>query len=254
MKVLLTNDDGYQALGLQTLCAVLAKEYEVYVAAPLKQQSSTGHSMTAFGKVLAKSVSIPGAAAAWAIDGTPVDAVKIGLEKFLNYQVDLVVSGINQGTNLGTDVFYSGTVGAACEGALLGVSALAVSLDSHDPEADYLPAAQLAKEIITKAFLPGQAEPLVLSLNVPALPKEKIKGIKAARLGVRRYYNGLKEQGGRQDAMEFVLNGTCEELSHRPDDDVQLLRQGYATLTPLSLERTDLARLADCKSIIGEAL
>ncbi len=254
MRVLLTNDDGYLAEGIQALSEALAEDCEVYVAAPLLQQSGASHSMNTHRPVSVQAVEVPQARQAWAIDGTPVDCVKIGLERLVPENVDCVVSGINHGTNLGTDVFYSGTVGAAAEAAILGVPALAVSLDSIGKEtADFKAAAQLARQVVRRLYEEVQPPHMLFNLNIPGLPLKQIRGFRAARLGARRYLNHLEQQTVQSEKMEFLLNGSCEELSHRPNDDVVLLKAGYATLTPLSLERTALEEMPLCRRITGEA-
>ena len=256
MRVLLTNDDGYQSAGLQQLCRALSSSYEVYVAAPAQQQSGASHSMHGFQKIFVEPVAIPGAEKAWAVSGTPVDSVKIGIEKLLKVPVDCVISGINQGANLGTDVFYSGTVGAACEAAIGGIPALAVSLDTHNKNADYQAAVQVASQVLQQllAQAPAVDVPFLMNLNIPELPLKEIKGIRAAQLGVRRYHNKLAEQFDEDGRLAFLLGGICEELSGRKDDDVQLVKQGYASLTPLSLNRTDFHQMPFCRRITGENL
>ena len=255
MRVLLTNDDGYFAEGIRALSEALADDCEVYVAAPLLQQSGASHSMSTHRPVSVQAAEVPQAKQAWAVDGSPVDCVKIGLEKLVPPEgVDCVISGINHGTNLGMDVFYSGTVGAAAEAAILGVPALAVSLDSIGKEtADFQAAAQFTRQVVRRLFEEVKPAHMLFNLNIPGVPLKQIKRFKAARLGVHRYHNHLEEQPVQPGKMEFLLNGSCEILSHRPDDDVVLLRAGYATLTPLSLERTALEEMPLCREITGEA-
>ncbi len=253
MRVLLTNDDGYQSEGLRTLCRELSLYCEVYVAAPLKQQSGASHSMNLFREIPVQIVDIPGAKKAWAIDGTPVDSVKIGVEKFMQWKVDGVISGMNRGPNLGTDVFYSGTVGAATEAAILGIPAIAVSLSCAQDSPNYQEAAQLTWKVAQKIFRQREEDNhLLFNLNIPDLPHGEIKGICTARLGIRRYYNDLDQQPTSAEEISFILSGRCEERSQRPDDDVQLLRQGYATLTPLVLDRTNERFMAFCRKITEE--
>ncbi len=253
ITILLSNDDGYQAEGLQTLCRTLAKEKDtaVYVAAPLHQQSGTGHSMHTRQRVSVQEVSIPGAAGAWAIDGTPVDAVKIGLEKMLQKEtVTCLISGINQGRNVGVDVFYSGTVGAAAEAAILGVPALAVSLDVCTDTPDYETAAAITVQLLQKILQQMKQKLFLLNVNIPEAAAENSPGIRTARLAVMRYHNELAEQYNEAGRLEFRLGGSCETLSDAPDDDVRLLDKGYVTLTPLTLERTDLAMLEMCQKCL----
>jgi len=132
MRILLTNDDGINARGLHSLINKLNTIAEIYVVAPRSEQSGTGHSITVFDPIKAIETKIPGIKKGWLVGGTPVDCVKLGTKRLVPEPIDLVVSGINHGSNLGTDVLYSGTVSAATEGVIMGYPAIAVSLDTFD--------------------------------------------------------------------------------------------------------------------------
>ena len=144
MKILIANDDGIQAAGIQTLAKALCKEHEVYIVAPDQERSAAGHALTLNMPIRVREVNIGiDIAKAYAISGTPGDCVKIGITEILDVKPDLVISGINHGPNLGADVLYSGTVSAAMEGAVLGYPSLAVSLaDLYGTSYNFKPAAQ----------------------------------------------------------------------------------------------------------------
>src|SRR5215813_13309635 len=163
MSILLTNDDGYQAEGLRAAAEALADFATVYIVAPSKEQSGTAQSLTLRQPIVCNRI----ADREWAIDGTPADCVIVALHKLLPEKPDLVISGINHGANLGENVYYSGTVGAAREATLHHIPALAISLCSKTEKADFSGAARIARsgaELILNEGLPDQ---VLLSINVP---------------------------------------------------------------------------------------
>lgn len=246
MQILISNDDGIFAPGLAALVrAFAAAGHTVYVAAPDSQRSAASHSMTLFHPLTAKESAVEGAEKAWAIDGTPVDCVKLAV-KTLCPDVDFVISGVNHGYNSGSDVLYSGTVGAAMEGALNGKPAMAVSL-GHEREDTYDKAAALA----VKVFDGLQAHPLppfsVLNLNYPET--DEAIGLKATSLRALRYLDTYEPTVGADGVTRYTLVGGMDKSMADGEDDYTWLRRGYATMTVLTY---DLTHDAATKALEGQ--
>ena len=241
MNILITNDDGIEAKGIRELTRAMAEIGNVYVFAPDGQRSATGHSITIIKPVSVERVwvSEAGDGMAYKTSGTPADCVKMGLEilREQGISVDLVVSGINHGSNLGTDVHYSGTVSAAIEGALNKIPSIAVSVEEQKPE-HFEVAAEMAAKIASHAHRRLSPQ-TVLNMNVPDLPKEAIRGIRLTRLGPREYNEWFEsqivdgEEQFRYSGAPVIYEGLPEEM------DVMAAQNGYITITPLQLDLTD---------------
>lgn len=235
MKILISNDDGIFAPGIKALVSAFEKAgYEVYVAAPDSQRSAASHSMTLFRPLTAKETAFEGAVKAWAIDGTPVDCVKLAVET-LCPEVEAVLSGINHGYNAGSDVLYSGTVGAAMEGALSGKPAMAVSL-GYEREDTYDKAAALAVEVFNKAKAQTLPACSLLNLNYPE--NDEALGLKATSLRALRYLETYEPHVGEDGVVHYTLNGVLDKTMEDGEDDYTWLRRGYATITVLSFDLT----------------
>lgn len=244
MNILVVNDDGIKAEGIFHLVQALSEVADVYVCAPDGQRSAKSQSITLGEAVTVREAEFPRAKAAYITSGTPADCTKIGLQ-FLKEEgiiVDLVYTGINMGSNLGKDTLYSGTVGAAMEAAVDGYKAVAVSVDDH--EAKYFDVAcRLAVDVIpfVKQSLDANT---VLNINVPNLPKEKIKGIKFTSLG-NRYYD---DKFHMVEKNMYELSGQPAEFkNHHQNLDVTAVYNDYASITPLHFDYTDYGKLEEIK-------
>ncbi|MBE0466961.1 MAG: 5'/3'-nucleotidase SurE [Candidatus Desulforudis sp.] len=240
MRLLLTNDDGIFAAGLESLRLALADlAREIYIIAPDRERSATGHSITVHRPIRVREACYnPGNCRGWVVDGTPVDCVKLGLESLLPEMPDLVISGINYGPNLGTDVLYSGTVSAAMEGLINGVPALAVSLASHrEPAFEYTAA-------FTRRLVPlilGHREKLapgtLLNINVP--PGKPV-GHKITKLGNLRYANAVDRRTDPRGRDYYWMAGKpFSPDSHDPNTDIAAVRDGYISIAPVHFDLTD---------------
>ena len=238
MKLLLSNDDGVFASGIKILAETLGKTHEIYVSAPDSERSAVSRSMTLYSPLRARKTQMEGMpdVPAYAVSGTPVDCVRLALGNLFP-EPDIVVSGINLGPNLGTDVLYSGTVAAAHEAALLGYQAIAISCVTYTGE--YM---ETAARIAALAVDYIQAHPLsfgtVLNVNVPAVPFEELKGIKVTPLAVEQYalkYVERKDPFGRT---YYWCPRGCTTCSDGLDVDDRWAREGYATLTPITYDLT----------------
>ncbi|HWP98290.1 MAG TPA: 5'/3'-nucleotidase SurE [Syntrophomonadaceae bacterium] len=239
MRILLTNDDGVHARGLQALVKELSAIAEIYLAAPDRERSATGHSITVFEPIKAKKTAIAGTKGAWAVWGTPVDCVKLAIARLIDEKIDLVVSGINHGPNLGTDVLYSGTVSAAAEGVIMGSPSLAVSLNSYQENMNFDFAAQFTRRVIQAIFHLGMDNRTLLNINIPDLAAQEIKGLRISRLGVRNYDNLFEERLDPRGNTYYWLGGGVIDEEQEPDSDVVSVESGYISLTPIHLDLTN---------------
>ena len=248
MRILLTNDDGFFAPGLQALSDALDDDHELYIVAPEGQRSAIGHSITLFEPLLLAKHVVPGGGEGFAVRGTPSDCVKLAIQGELIPHPDLVISGINKGQNLGTDIFYSGTVSAAMESVLLGIPAIAVSLASYDYD-DYRPAAQFIMQRLSQfAELCGQG---LLNINIPGVPASEWKGMLVTRLGKAVYkdvFSHYTDPRGRS----FYWQGGTLQWEEQGGTDLWAVGQGYIALTPLHSDLTDYARVKELGKILNK--
>jgi len=254
MKILLTNDDGIHARGIHSLLRELSALGDVFVAAPDREQSGTGHSITVFDPIRVQSSNLPGAAKAWIIGGTPVDCVKLAINKLIKEKIDLVVSGINHGPNLGTDVLYSGTVSAAAEGSILGIPSLAVSLDSYQEDMDFSFAARFTRNAIRVARYRGLESKTLININIPSLKSKDIKGVRITKLGIRNYDNLFEERLDPRGNTYYWLGGGVIEENQDPESDVTAVQDGYISITPINLDLTDYRLIKEYRQTFSKYL
>lgn len=238
-RILVTNDDGVHAPGLRAMREALGGLGEVVVVAPLSEQSATSHSLTLHHPLRIKEIE-PGVRA---VDGTPTDCVLLAVRGILEEAPHLVVSGINQGPNLGEDVLYSGTVAAAMEGAILGIPSMAVSLASwkhHDFDAATAVTRSLAEALLARS-LPDR---FLVSVNVPPIPIEEIQGLRVTRLGSRVYNDAIIRKTDPRGRDYFWIGGS-EPTWHAssPESDFAAIEDRCVSLTPLLLDLTDQDQL-----------
>jgi 5'-nucleotidase len=246
VRILISNDDGVFARGLVTLARKLAQtqEHEVYVVAPDRQRSATGHSVTLHKPLRVERVDFEGGIkAAWSTTGTPSDCIKLAVSQLLPDKPDIIISGINSGPNLGSDVLYSGTVAAAMEGAFSGFSSIAVSAQKNEQVAFDLAADFIADflKVIPKAPLPARG---MYNVNVPALSPDEIKGVKVTELGTRQYQDIFERRHDPSGRDYYWLSGIAIEEGESEVSDVVALANGYISVTPVSFNMTDKNTLA----------
>lgn len=238
MRILLTNDDGYFAPGLQTMYRVLADQtdHELWIVAPEGQRSATGHSITLFEPLF---VSDQNQGRGFAVRGTPSDCVKLAIQGNLVPRPDLVISGINRGPNLGTDVFYSGTVSAAMEGVLLGIPAIAVSLADFAYQ-EYDAAAAYLVEFLARGIWPTANS--LLNINIPPLPASQWRGEKFTHLGKAVYQDVFESRIDPHGRRYFWQSGKLQP-DQADDTDLRAIEGGYVSLTPMHSDLTDYEQL-----------
>lgn len=233
MRLLLTNDDGIMAPGLRALWSRLRKEHDVRVVAPETERSAAGHAITLADPLRVKPFRGPRGMTGHAVNGTPADCVKIAVRSLLDEPPDLVISGINAGANVGTNVLYSGTVSASTEAALLGLPSMAVSVKGKPR--DYGPAAAVAEKVALAVAEKGLPPGVSLNVNVPNLPLAEIRGIRTTRMGSYRvveYFDRRLDPGGRVYFWQTVQT-TAADSGLDEDVDDGALRAGYVSVTPL---------------------
>ena len=240
MIILLSNDDGIQSEGLTALEASLSPLGELFTVAPDRAQSSMSHALTLHRPLRVHELG----PRRLAVDGTPVDCVKLALTGLLSARPDLVVSGINKGPNLGDDIIYSGTVSAALEAALLGIPAIAVSLVAFQ-NFDFHVAAQFTTELIGKIQQRGFPPATLLNVNVPALPRDQLKGWKLTRMGKRHYSETIVERVDPRGGKYYWIGGDDLGFAHDDGTDCMAVHEGYVAVTPLQVDLTDYKLLHD---------
>ena len=246
--ILVTNDDGIFAPGLFALVEEMRKLGRVTVLAPDRNWSGGGHVKTLDRALRVREVRLPDGTQAFASDGAPSDCVALATLGYFKEPVDLVVSGINAGANLGHDVTYSGTVTAAMEAVIAGVPGIAVSLEAVDGligEMDYRPAAHAAAKVVRQVIENGLSQEILLNVNVPALPVDKIRGIALTRQGLRVYHSRLDERSDPRGQPYYWIGGDAPTGVPERGTDVGALAEGFVSVTPLQLDLTAYRALTD---------
>ncbi len=249
MNILLTNDDGIHAPGLEALYNSLSQDHRVFIVAPETEQSAVGHAITLTDPIRVSEICNNGRLFGYAISGTPADCVKIALADLIEVAPDAVVSGINLGANVGINVLYSGTVSAAAEAAMLGLPAIAVSLDTFT-NPDFSHAADFTRRLVRDLDALNLARHVCLNVNVPSVPREQIRGV----AWVRQHPAGFKENFTKRldprGNIYYWQGGENPPPNLDPDSDMSLLARKMITITPIKHDLThheELARLSSYK-------
>ena len=243
IEILVTNDDGVQADGIRALAKAMEPLGRVSIVAPDREQSATSHALTLHRPLRIRRLS----EREMSVDGTPTDAVLLGVHGFLKERPALVVSGINHGPNMGNDVLYSGTVAAASEGTFLGIPSIAISLATWGP-ADFGPAARVAERLVANLLRRGLPARTCLNVNIPPIPWEQIQGVRVTRLGKRVYRDVIVEKTDPRGKLYYWIGG--EEPTWENDDssDFTAVERGFVSVTPLTFELTDYKEVVDLEA------
>lgn len=241
-SILISNDDGIDSPGLRALAEGLEGLGEVTVVAPDRERSAVGHALTLTRPLRAQHLR-----ARWySVDGTPTDCVTLAVMGLMARRPDLVVAGINLGSNLGDDVTYSGTVSAAMEGTLLGIPAFAISLDG-EAGLDFGPAAAFARHLVREILarrLPAQT---LLNVNVPNVPAGRIRGVAITRQGRRIYRETIVEKVDPRGKAYYWIGGQDPTWEAGKGTDFEMLTAGYISVTPLHLDLTNYRALEELR-------
>jgi 5'-nucleotidase len=246
--ILVTNDDGVFASGLLALVQEMRKLGKVTILAPDRNWSGGGHVKTLDRALRVREVRLEDGTAAFTSDGAPSDCVALAMLGYVKEPIDLVVSGINAGANLGHDVTYSGTVTAAMEAVIAGVPGVAVSLEMMDNylgEIDYGPASRAASRVVRQVIENGLSHEILLNVNVPFLPEDQIRGMCLTRQGLRVYHSRLDERSDPRGKPYYWIGGDAPTGVPEHGTDVGALTEGFVSITPLQLDLTAYRALTD---------
>lgn len=233
MHILVSNDDGFQAPGIEKLVEVLETIADISVVAPEINRSGASNSLTLENPLRARSHSTGFVS----VDGTPTDCVHLAITGLLEIEPDMVVSGINAGANLGDDVLYSGTVAAATEGRFLGFPAIAVSMESHNP-LHYETGARVALELVQRLSCHPMNASSILNVNVPDIPYEQLKGFKTTRLGHRHKAEPVVQTTDPRGKTIYWVGPAGAEQDAGPGTDFHAVKNGYVSITPIKVDLT----------------
>jgi 5'-nucleotidase len=237
VTILLTNDDGISSPGLRALEDAVGGLRSVLTVAPEKEQSAKSHCFTLHKPLRAR----PAGEDRWSVSGTPADCSYIGINHFANSTPSIVLSGINRGPNLGNDVFYSGTVAGAREACMHGIPSAALSLDIFGPVTvrHWETAALVARWVAEHLLAHGVPEGVYLNVNIPNIPPSELKGKRFVRLGARQYHKRVDVRPGPRGKPYFWIGGGLEQTEPAEHTDMWAIANGYAAITPLTLQVTD---------------
>jgi 5'-nucleotidase len=250
MRILLTNDDGIYAPGLRALRQELKKLGTVTVVAPATEQSAAGHSVTLLNPVLVSEVFEDDGTTfvGWAVEGRPADCVKLALLELLPEPPDVIISGMNAGSNAGINVLYSGTVAAAVEGAFFRRTAIAVSLEYDKKITDYAGGARVARTVIEQILARKPSAGSLFNVNLPVLERGPVRGVKVLPQNVSPYQEKFDRRVNPRGRTYFWADPEFRCPEPHPDTDVTALAEGYVTVTPLKFDLTDHARLGELQT------
>jgi 5'-nucleotidase len=243
MNLLLTNDDGILANGLQCLTEAAEPLGDVTIVAPDREQSATSHSLTLHHPLR----PVRRGERRWQVDGTPTDCVMLAVEALMSSRPDFVLSGINHGQNMGEDVLYSGTVAAAMEGLALGIPSIAISFAGGDLRADLTFLKEQVK-VLTPLLrhltaLPSFPASTLLNVNLPPVPADKVRGVRLTRLGRRVYSNSITPMRDPWGRDIFWIGGGEISWEGEENSDFRAVEEGYVSVTPLHLDLTHFGML-----------
>ncbi len=244
MKILVTNDDGIHAPGIQALATALRTIGDVVVVAPDRERSAVGHALTLHHPLRAQQVGPE----LFAVDGTTTDCVNLGIHNLLSFTPDIVVSGINRGANLGDDVTYSGTVAAAMEATLMGIPAFAVSLVAQGLGSHYDSAAVFAVKLARQIHQKGLPDDTFLNVNVPDLPPDRLLSSCITSQGRRRYEGSIVDNLDPRGQKYYWIGSTELSFLDLEGTDFYAVSRGHVSITPLHLDLTNYTSIQVLRS------
>ncbi len=237
--ILITNDDGVTAPGIRNLVESVKDLGKIVVVAPDKPQSGMGHAITIGVPLRLHPISIFEGIEAWQCSGTPVDCVKLAVDKILHRKPDLCLSGINHGSNHSINVIYSGTMSAAVEAAIESIPSVGFSLLDYSVEADFTGARTYARRIVEHLLKNSLDKHLVLNVNIPAIPEELIAGMKICRQAYAKYEEDFIERNDPNGRKYYWLTGKFVNFDKGKDTDVWALEHNYVSVVPVQFDLTN---------------
>lgn len=239
--ILVTNDDGITAPGIRNLVEAAMPLGKVIVVAPDKAQSGMGHAITIGQPLRMDKVDLFAGVEAWQTSGTPVDCVKLAVDKILHRKPDLCISGINHGANHSINVIYSGTMSAAMEASIESIPSIGFSLMDYKFDADFSAARHYAHEIIKKVLESEPDKHLLLNVNIPSVPLKKLKGIKICKQAYAKYKEEFTERIDPHGKKYYWLTGEFINFDKDKDTDVWALKNNYVSVVPVQFDLTNYA-------------
>ena len=237
--ILITNDDGITAPGIRNLVEAVRGLGQVVVVAPDKPQSGMGHAITIGVPLRLNKVDIYGDIEAWQTSGTPVDCVKLAVDKILHRKPDICLSGINHGANHSINVIYSGTMSAAMEASIESIPSVGFSLLDYKYEADFTAAKHYVHMIVKSLLATKMDKHLLLNVNIPSVPLEEIKGMKVCRQAYAKYEEDFDERIDPQGKKYYWLTGEFVNFDKGEDTDVWALQHNYVSVVPVQFDLTN---------------
>ncbi len=247
LNILISNDDGIDAPGIYSLAQSLKRIGYVTIVAPDKQRSAVGHAITMNYPLRVRKFFKDGNFFGFAVDGTPADCVKIAVRTILKEKPDLLISGINHGSNTAINIIYSGTVSAATEGTILGIPSIAVSLTTYD-KPDFSFASKFSRNLAELVIKKGLPKDTLLNVNIPPLKEKEIRGIRITRQGKSRWDDTFDVRKDPNNKEYYWLTGKLEVLDVSEDTDIIAISNKYISITPIHFDLTDYKSLPLIKS------
>ena len=248
MRILLTNDDGILAEGLIALYEELKGDFELSVVAPETEMSAVGHAITLSNPLRVRQFKRNGVFFGYGVSGTPADCVKIAVQEILKQRPDMIISGINLGSNVGINLLYSGTVSAATEGAFLGFPSVAISLNTKT-NPDFGFAARFSRRIIRFVMESGLKKRTALNVNIPAIPEDQIKGISFTTQDLVTQRDRYERRSDPRGNVYYWLAGETPVEESVPNTDLKVLMENRITITPITFDLTDLKEVKRLASL-----
>lgn len=247
--ILITNDDGYAARGIQALTEVAREFGEVVVMAPAQNASAKSLSLTTKVPIRVRDIRQEEGLSSYACDGTPVDCLKLAVEHFCPRRPDLVLSGINHGSNSSINILYSGTMGAVLEATTLGFPAIGFSLLHHSPDADFEPSQPIVRHLVSHVLDHGLPPDVALNVNIPRLASADIKGIRLCRQSKAQWRDSFEKRIDPLGRPYWWLTGKFVCDNPTTDSDEWALAHGYVSVVPIHTDYTDFPALKSLQSI-----
>jgi len=239
LSILVSNDDGILSEGLGALVKELKTIADVTIVAPDSQQSAVGHAITVHRPLRVREVKKDGELFGYTVDGTPADCVKLAIRNVMKTKPDLVISGINHGSNTAISVIYSGTVSAATEGTILGIPSFAMSLTTFEANANFSYAAKFARQLALKVVENGLPNGTLLNVNVPPLSEQEIQGVVITRQGKSIWNDEFEARRDPGNKQYFWLKGELVELDEEEDIDQRAILNNKVSITPIQFDLTN---------------
>ena len=237
-NILIVNDDGIQSPGIEALAQAMKSIGSITIVAPDQEQSAKSHSITLNDPIRLKSVNIKSNLKGWSVKGTPVDCAKIALKSLFIKKPDLLISGINLGSNLGKNLIYSGTISAAYEGAILGIPSAAISLDSFQAK-EFTAAKQVSISIATYLLKNKLPKGTMLNVNVPYIQKNEIKGFLMTKQGRSSFIDTFERRVDPRGQSYFWIKGKIRNTDPSIEFDGEAVTNGYVSITPIDFDLTN---------------